>query len=35
MNWFSIAQKDWSIYHDTARIKSFVTKGKITAGQYE
>lgn len=35
MNWFLIAQKDWSIYHDKARIASFVVKLKITAEQYE
>jgi uncharacterized XkdX family phage protein len=34
MNWFLIAQRDWSIYHDTARIRNFVTMGKITEAQY-
>lgn len=35
MNWFYIAQRDWSIYHDTLRIKSFVVKAKITEAQYQ
>jgi len=34
LNWFQIAQRDWSIYHDTSRIKSFVEKEKITIDQY-
>jgi uncharacterized XkdX family phage protein len=35
MNWFQIAKNDWNTYHDTARIKNFVVKGKITAEQYQ
>jgi hypothetical protein len=35
MNWFLIAQRDWSLYHDKTRIVSFVEKGKISAEQYE
>lgn len=35
MNWFLIAQRDWEIYHDLARIQNFVIKGKISADQYE
>jgi uncharacterized XkdX family phage protein len=34
MNWFLIAQRDWSIYGDMARIKNFVVMGKITPEQY-
>jgi uncharacterized XkdX family phage protein len=35
MDWFKIAQNDWEVYHDKARIAMFVQKGKITAPQYE
>lgn len=35
MNWFVIAQRDWSIYQDKARIASFVVKEKISAEQYQ
>jgi uncharacterized XkdX family phage protein len=35
MNWLQIAERDWATYHDTARISSFVEKGKITAEQYQ
>ena len=34
MNWYLIATNDWNAYHDTARIKNFVVKGKITIAQY-
>lgn len=35
MDWFSYAQNDWSIYHDTTRIAKYVQFGKLTSDQYE
>jgi hypothetical protein len=35
MDWFSYAQNDWSIYHDTTRIAKYVQYGKLTSDQYE
>jgi len=35
MNWFLLAQRDYEIYQDINRIKSFVQKGKITEAQYQ
>jgi uncharacterized XkdX family phage protein len=34
MNWFYIAQRDYSIYQDKVRIQVYVDNGKITADQY-
>jgi Phage uncharacterised protein (Phage_XkdX) len=34
MNWFLIAQRDYSIYQDNTRIAAFVKNGKISAEQY-
>lgn len=34
MDWLSIAQNDWEIYHDSARIHKYVEFGKITQVQY-
>jgi uncharacterized XkdX family phage protein len=34
MDWFLLAQRDYEIYQDTTRIKSFVQKGKITEAEY-
>lgn len=35
MDWFLAAQNDWDVYHDTSRIKKFVTYNKITPEQYQ
>jgi uncharacterized XkdX family phage protein len=35
MDWYLCAQNDWSVYHDTSRIATFVQKGKITTEQYQ
>jgi uncharacterized XkdX family phage protein len=35
MNWFLIAQRDYNLYQDPARIKNFVNMGKITTDQYK
>lgn len=35
MDWYKIAQNDWNIYQDKARIAVYVQKGKITDVQYQ
>jgi uncharacterized XkdX family phage protein len=35
MNWLLIAERDYDIYQDKERIKSYVQKGKITEIQYQ
>jgi hypothetical protein len=35
MDWNKIAQTDWDIYHDNARISMYVQKEKISGLQYE
>lgn len=35
MDWFSIAQNDWSVYQDISRIAKYVQYNKITAEQYQ
>jgi hypothetical protein len=35
LNWYLIAQRDWSLYKDKSRIAVFVENAKITALQYE
>lgn len=34
MDWYLVAQNDWSVYHDPTRIHKFVEFNKITAAQY-
>jgi Phage uncharacterised protein (Phage_XkdX) len=34
MDWFAVAQNDWDVYQDAARIQKFVDYGKITSEQY-
>lgn len=35
MDWYQVAQNDWEVYHDPARIQKFADYGKITKEQYD
>jgi Phage uncharacterised protein (Phage_XkdX) len=34
LDWFSLAERDYKIYQDNARIKAYVQNNKITPEQY-
>lgn len=35
MDWFGVAQDDWTYYQDPTRIADYVKYNKITADQYQ
>jgi hypothetical protein len=35
VDWYQFALNDWDVYHDSLRIKEYVSFSKITESEYE